>query len=399
MTNIVLILGSLAMAALCLSPAVLRARSWRATVTPLASIIGSGFLVVGPILADTAGSLAWVAMAALCAAGYLFGAVIRFNIIHVEANLAHLPRRAVFLEKASNTALSLAYFVSVAYYLNLLAAFALRAAGIVDPFAIRLLASTIIVVIGIIGGRGGLHALERLEVGTVGIKLSVIGGLMLALGLAYAIAWQHHALITATSTRTPTQALRTVLGLVILVQGFETSRYLGAAYDPDLRVRTMRHAQWISTAIYIGFVFLLTNLFRDGLGPSGGETEIIDMVRPLGWAVVPLLTLAAIASQSSAAVADMNGAGGLLHEVSSGRIPVRLGNAATALASLTITWSGDIYQIITWASQAFVAYYGLQSVQAALWAARLGQWARVALFCGAIGLSVLVIAWAVPAGA
>jgi hypothetical protein len=174
MTNIVLILGSLAMAALCLSPAVLRARSWRATVTPLASIIGSGFLVVGPILADTAGSLAWVAMAALCAAGYLFGAVIRFNIIHVEANLAHLPRRAVFLEKASNTALSLAYFVSVAYYLNLLAAFALRAAGIVDPFAIRLLASTIIVVIGIIGGRGGLHALERLEVGTVGIKLSVL---------------------------------------------------------------------------------------------------------------------------------------------------------------------------------------------------------------------------------
>jgi hypothetical protein len=31
-----------------------------------------------------------------------------------------------------------------------------------------------------------------------------------------------------------------VLGLVILVQGFETSRYLGAAYDRPTRVRTMR---------------------------------------------------------------------------------------------------------------------------------------------------------------
>jgi hypothetical protein len=241
-------------------------------------------------------------------AGYLFGAVIRFNIIHVEANLAHLPRRAVFLRKGLEHR-PLARLFRLGRLLSQPSGRLCPArGGIVDPFAIRLLASTIIVVIGIIGGRGGLHALERLEVGTVGIKLSVIGGLMLALGLAYAIAWQHHALITATSTRTPTQALRTVLGLVTSCRG---SRHRAISARP--MTRTCARARCAmpsgSRRPSIGFVFLLTNLFRDGPALRAA-TEIIDMVRPLGWAVVPLLTLAAIASQSSAAVADMNGAGG-----------------------------------------------------------------------------------------
>ncbi len=52
----------------------------RATATPLASIFGSGFLVIVPILAGAAGPYAVVAMAAVCALAYAVGTVIRFNI-------------------------------------------------------------------------------------------------------------------------------------------------------------------------------------------------------------------------------------------------------------------------------------------------------------------------------
>lgn len=47
-----------------LQPRLMHAPAWRATITPLASIIGSGFLVAGPILAHAAGNLAWLAMRA-----------------------------------------------------------------------------------------------------------------------------------------------------------------------------------------------------------------------------------------------------------------------------------------------------------------------------------------------
>ena len=398
-TNLLLIAGTLAMGLVCLHPKVLRSRVWHATVTPLASIIGSGFLVVGPILADTAGVHAWRAMAALCLIGFLYGAVARHNILHVEPNIGRLSRSAETAEVLSNFALALSYFVSVAYYLNLLAAFALRILGDVAPLHIRVLATCAIATIGLIGFRGGLAALERLEVGTVGLKLSVIVGLLLSLSLAFGHAWGQAALLTSAGGKSDRDVLRIVLGLIILVQGFETSRYLGDAYDPALRVRTMRNAQWISSAIYLAFVFLITHLFHDVMGAQGSETGIIDMLKPLGFAAAPLLIAAAVASQSSAAVADMNGAGGLLEEATRHRIPVRFGNLATAMAAIAITWNANIFEIITWASKSFVAYYALQSFQAARSAWALGQRIRAVIFASGIALALLVIVWAVPASA
>ena len=68
--DIMLIAGSLAFGLLVLNPRILQWRAWRATVTPLASIIGSGFLIAGPVLSHTAGGWAWLAMMGLCAVGY-----------------------------------------------------------------------------------------------------------------------------------------------------------------------------------------------------------------------------------------------------------------------------------------------------------------------------------------
>ena len=133
-SGIVMVVVAAVAALFALRPRLLRAPLWRATVTPLASIIGSGFLVVGPILAHAAGNWAWAAMLALCLAAYLFGAAIRRNILLVEPMLETRPPRTIaVLEQCSDAALAFAYFVSVTYYLNLFASFALRAEQIIDP--------------------------------------------------------------------------------------------------------------------------------------------------------------------------------------------------------------------------------------------------------------------------
>lgn len=400
-TNLVLVFVSLIFAALFMNPRLRNAPLWRATVTPLASIIGSGFLIAGPILAHAAGTKAWIAMAALCGVAYLFGFAMRANIAHVQAeHAASSSRAATALKRASELSLSFAYFISVAYYLNLFSAFGLRFWAITDPLAIRIGETAIIVIVGALGATGGLKALERLEVGAVGLKLSVIGGLIAALALSNALA----AGAGGFEWRAPMHSrgfdeIRVVLGLLILVQGFETSRYLGAEYDAATRIRTMRWAQWLSTGVYVTFILLITRYFNSGLPAEGGETAIIDMLAPIGAAVAPLVILAALASQLSAAVADMNGAGGLLAEASGGRMPVRAGNLITALVALAIVWAANIYEIIAYASKAFVVYYGLQSAQAALSAFRRRRRALAALFSICVIIALIILVFAKPAEA
>ncbi len=398
-TTVVLVVASLACAVLFLNPKLLRSPRWGATVTPLASIIGSGFLVVGPILAATTGTLAWFAMLALCAIGYLFGSAIRHNIAHVEPLLNGNPTKLVLrLERASELVLSFSYFISVAYYLNLFAAFALRLGGVTDPFVVRVVATCVISCIGVLGFLGGLKALERLTLGAVGLKLSLIGGLLITLSVATVIA-VHGGTFNwpELNNATGSQELRIVLGLVILVQGFETSRYLGDSYSPEMRIATMRHAQWISTGIYLAFVVLITRYFTNTPLSAGNETGILDMLKPIGSALLPVIVLAALASQLSAAVADTNGAGGLLSELFVKRVSVNVGNVVTASVAIAITWMANIYEIITYASKAFVIYYALQSIQAALAAKRQSKFARAVLYLVGVLIAVVIILWAIPA--
>jgi len=399
--TLVLVLGAGALALIFFQPRLMRQSAWRATVTPLASIIGSGFLVAGPILAHAAGNEALLAMAALCALAYLFGAAIRDNIRHIEPLLATDPPPIVFaLERASDLALCFAYFVSVAYYLNLFAAFGLRIGDLLDPFWIRLAATIMIALIGLVGLRGGLRALEHLEISAVSLKLSLIGALILAMAVAAILALAHGTFAwPAVGHVHGLREIEILLGLVILVQGFETSRYLGETYDAHTRIRTMRWAQWLSSAVYVVFMALATRYFTGDLPAQGGETAIIDMLAPISALVAPLIILTALASQLSAAIADMNGAGGLLSETSGKHFSVDLGNLITALAAIGVIWAGNIYEIITYASKAFVFYYALQSLQAMLGALRRGAFVRAGLFMLAIIAAACVLLFAVPAEA
>jgi hypothetical protein len=403
--NTIILVGvAVVLAAILLQPRLTGAPWWRAVVTPLASIIGSGFLVSAPILSAAAGNLAFVAMAGLCAIGYLFGAAVRHNIRQVEPILAGDPPRVLeTIERLSSLALVLAYFISVAYYLNLFSAFALRAFGLDTAIYIRGLTSLVLVVLGIAGLRGGLAIFERIETLAVGIKLAIVGGLVALLVWADATAALSGSLSLPTLDHaTGWQELRVIMGLVVLVQGFETSRYLGEAYDARLRVRTMIIAQAIATAIYISFVFLATPYFSGELKTSGAETAVIDLLAPLGLMVTPMLILAALASQLSAAVADINGSSGLLSENLTKWVTVKLGYVVTVAVALLLTWTSNIYEIISYASRAFVAYYALQSLLAVITVWRENGAKRPAQlvgFAAAFVLALVILAFAAPASA
>lgn len=56
----------------------------RATVTPLASIFGSGFLIIVPVLERGPGGSAVLGVAAVCVLAWLVGEVVRDNVRTVE---------------------------------------------------------------------------------------------------------------------------------------------------------------------------------------------------------------------------------------------------------------------------------------------------------------------------
>jgi hypothetical protein len=78
--SLAIIAASLASGLWLFRAPVTSSRTWNAMITPLASIIGSGFLVLGPVLNMSYGDHSPLAMAGLCAGAYLFGSAVRFNI-------------------------------------------------------------------------------------------------------------------------------------------------------------------------------------------------------------------------------------------------------------------------------------------------------------------------------
>lgn len=366
---IVLVALSIA-AAVLFRPAVANNPIWRATVTPLASIIGSGFLVLAPLLVREFGLAAIWVMAALCLVAYALGAVIRWNIVCLDQAGQTLATAEQRVESVSSWALAFAYVISVCYYLNLFGAFAMRMTPYNDPIHGKWMTTAVLLVIGVIGWRGGLKSLERAETVSVAVKLAVIAGLLAGMAyhsglLAYAGHLQHHA------GHFNWDSVRLIFGLIITVQGFETSRYLGEGYDAATRVRTMRYAQWLASAIYMVYIGLAAVSFpADAMGVR--ETAIIDMTRHISPVLPILLVIAALAAQFSAAVADTNGCGGLTEEMSRGRIRSRSAYVLLVALALALTWSANIYQIISYASRAFAVYCALQCALAALLSQRTG---------------------------
>lgn len=344
---------------LSFSHRVSASKDWKATVTPLASIMGSGFLVSAPLLAGIVGNQALLYMALLLLLAYLVGGVIRFNIRCFEPieNQGHGPAQDIgFL---SRVVLAGAYFISVTYYLELLAAFLLSAFGIQNEVAAKAITTLLLLVIGSVGIWRGLKELEIVERYAVSLNLGMIAALLFSLSVynIHLFVRGEWALPSISSV-VNFHDMRVLLGLLIVVQGFETSRYLGDEHPPEQRIVTMRVAQLVSTAIYLLFIALATVLFRDDLGAD--VTAIIKMTKPVAFVLPVLLAIAAIGSQFCAAVADTEGAGGLLEDITQRKLPVRYAYLLILLVTVVLAWSTNVNQIIAYASRAFALFYTLQ---------------------------------------
>ncbi len=400
MNNAVVLVVALAVGAwLAFSPRLSGSSRWKATVTPLASIMGSGFLVSAPLLGATAGNFAVFCMAGLLLLAYAVGGAIRFNIRHFEPIEYKEKGPAQSLAFLSRVVLSSAYFISVSYYLQLLAAFLAASLEIHHPYFEELTTTALLLLISGVGMWRGLGELEALEKYTVALNLGMISALLVALALFNGkLLLSGHWQLAELQPDADMHGLRVLLGLLIVVQGFETSRYLGDEHSADERISTMRDAQRLSAAIYLLFIGLATVLFHPGL--DADITAIIQLMAPVAAVLPALIAVAAVSSQFSAAVADEEAAGGLVEDITHSRLSIRYAYLFVLMATLAITWSTNVNEIIAYASRAFALFYALQCAVAAQVARQQGgarnRW-RIAGF-GSLGVAcLLVFALGIPA--
>lgn len=362
---------SVAIAAVLLRREVRDAPFWCATVTPLASIIGSGFLVVVPLLAGIAGTLSLFAIVGIVLLSFWLGKAIRFNILHdgrtprVDSDPFAQP-----LERLSDLALAGAYVISITFYIRVMCGFVLTGLDAYSSFNADALATLVLLLIGLYGLRRGLHGLERLEEYSVTIKLSIIAALLAA--LAYYDADTGYDLSGLPLPESSLwESLRHLGGMLLIVQGFETSKYLASSYDAPLRARSMRLAQLVAGVIYVAFVALAMPLMAPFARVAPNETAIIDLSGNITLILPVMLVVAASMSQFSAAIADTIGAGGVVENETRKRLSARSSYAIIACLAVSLMWASNIFEIVALASRAFAFYYMLQAVLAARLAAKV----------------------------
>ncbi|MFG1450973.1 hypothetical protein V5F44_01805 [Xanthobacter sp. V2C-8] len=339
-----------------------------ATVTPLASIFGSGFLVIAAILTAAVGRYAVFAMAGICALAYAIGMVMRHNIRHVEPLLFNrkLPAWPARLELVSDFSLVLAYVISVTLYLRIMASFALNLAGADSQHNQSLLVSGCIAVILAFALWKGLKSLEFLEKWALILTMAIVLVLLATfVKLDASVLTEGVLKLPQASAETPLHALLLLGGTVIVVQGFETTRYLGEHYCPETRIRASRLSQIVSTIVYVAFIALVTphTHLLDGVMSDSGLLDIVKQVAT--WLVLPLVG-AAIFSQFSAAIADTIGGTGNVRDRTDGKVSERAIYAVILSVALILAWSADTAQVLVLASKAFAFYYGLQCAVAAI---------------------------------
>jgi len=379
---------------------------WKATLTPLSSIIGSGFLIMAPLLASVVGPMSPIAVIAIVMLAYSIGTVIRFNILHVEprmldGSLCVVTRQ---IELLGNIALCMAYMVAVAFYLSLLSSFLLNYMEIQSLSAERWMTTIIIAFIAIVGYIKGLGGLEKLEAISMTIQLAIVGALLLGLFI-YGMNF-----ITSSETldfhyheREWTTQLRIMAGALLVVQGFETSRFLGEKYTPEVRVMTMRRAQIISGILYVLAVVALLPVVQH-IDLINVKLSSIVEVTGLVAVVLPIMLIgAAIMSQFSAAVADTGGAGGLLNQNTGSRFSTEISYVGISVCAIFLVWWVDLLHIITIASQAFATYYFLQTLLALNFCyrdctpgSRMTLWMRM-MFMSLSVILLAVVFLAIPA--
>jgi len=386
------LLSFLGMLAFLLNPRLERNNLWKATVVPLASIIGSGYLVCAPLLYYILGDWAVLGMIAIVILAYAVGSAIRFNIRYAEPILyterveGKFHKFLIELERISNIVLAFAYIISVAFYLRLLSAFIFSGFFEPNPLYENILTTLLVLFIGISGYIKGLEFLNFLDRYGVAINLSIIFAFILGLLVNdlqnFNVKWEGKPITFET--------LQILAGILLIVQGFETSKYLKEAFDVQTRIKSMKMAQIISGGIYISFIFLITPLFHVLNNLPLTATGIILIATALSVIMGFLIKVGPLVSQFSAAVADTTSAGGLVYMETHGRISSNIGYLLLAIVDVVLIWSANIFEIITFASKAFAFYYMIQALIALLVAYKLKKNFYIPLFLLLVGILAFI---------
>jgi hypothetical protein len=341
-----------------------KSKLWRATITPLASIIGSGFLVSAPLLAKEFGGYAAPAMALLILLAAFIGWALRYNIRVVEGLVdASADRTLVSVNKLSHVVLAFAYFVSAAYYLSLLGNFVLQYTGLQGSGAPKGIAIALLVVIGALGWTGGAQKITKIEGFATALNLSVIIGFLVALAVYAGGLMAQGQSVMPPPGKFELSSIPVLLGLLIVVQGFETTLFTGDDFDAETRQRAMRISQWVSGLIYVSFFVLLSPLLGD-LATGTGVAAIITVSASVALMLPLSLTISAAASQFSAAIADSTGNAGLIEKLTGNRIDPKHAYPLIAFVGIAIIVSMDVTGVIALASRAFALFYALQCLVA-----------------------------------
>jgi hypothetical protein len=405
MLNIILVVIAAIALLFMFHPRLTKSERWQATLTPLSSIIGSGFLVIAPLLASVVGKYSPFAVMGIVVLAYAIGGVIRFNITHAEP-LLHRKKDHPSLYKIdlfANTVLSFAYVTAVAFYLSLLSSFLLNYAGFSEsPGLERTLTTTIIVFIAATGFIRGLGGLEKLEGYSMSLQLSIVAALLVGVFVYdYHFIQSEQSLVFDHPDRHWITQACILCGILLVVQGFETSRFLGEKYSAEIRVQTMRRAQIISGVLYVLSVTALMPIVQHIDLENIQIAEIVSATGLAATALPLMLIVAAIMSQFSAAVADTVGAGCLASESSSRRISTNYGYLIVSIFAIILIWTADLLEIITFASRAFALYYLLQCVIALIVSCHLSEHKGYRLcrahFATVATILALIVVFAIPA--
>jgi hypothetical protein len=385
---------------------------WTVIVTPLASIIGSGFLIAAPLLYDEfrGWTIAFVLLLNLFALG--IGWALRINIIYFDSIQKKLQesRRLkwlVALERSSNWILGFCYMAAIAFYVSILSSFVFEVLhlnsreiifdGIRIEHFTNLFSSIILGFIGVFGFWNGLHGLEKLEKFAVNLKISVIGGLLVVLVIYFIASLLG---LTETSYALDFISLHTrnfqILGGVLLIsQGFETVKFMGGHYSGKLRIKAMLIAQLIAAGIYLIFIPLA--------GPISAsfnhitEVTVINIIGKTAFGMAILLSFSAIFSQFGASIADTIGAGGLLEEESQKKFNHQQLYLPITVLAIALLWFFPVFKIITIASRLFALYYLAQTIIAAVISSENRKILQTSVFSIiSVGLLFIVL-FAIPA--
>jgi hypothetical protein len=372
-------------------PKVQASATYKAMVVPLANIMDVGFIVLSPIIVVLVGYDAPWVMLGLCLLAILMGFAISYNINNYEP-LVGKPDKLHRWNSAALWSLVLASVANIAYYALLLMTLVLLPIGdLYSPELASATAAALLAALMVYGFVKGLAKLNDLGNKTTAFNLAAIVAVLVAFAI-FNIQRLVGTDFDWPDFNAPNDAetFRKVLGLFALVQGFEASRYLGAYFSTEVRIKTMRSAQYIASIVFVLFVALSLILFAT-VKVKPDAAAIFTVSSEVSVFLPFLIMAAALGSELSAIVNATESRTDMLAQQVGDRLTKRWTFPLLLVPTILVVLLTDVTSAVALASRVFALYYLLQAYIAGRLAWRAKKWGWVAFFIG-LGLAMGAVA-------